>query len=69
MIGNSTETSPDDRESGLIWEIPAKIAGEAMVMGPVISAKARQFILEMIDKGYQEGAKLVMDGRNVKVQK
>jgi malonate-semialdehyde dehydrogenase (acetylating) / methylmalonate-semialdehyde dehydrogenase len=36
-------------------------------MGPVISAKAKEFILSMIDAGIKEGAKLSLDGRGVKV--
>ncbi len=32
------------------------VADEAMVMGPVISAKAKQFILGMIETGVKEGA-------------
>jgi len=44
-----------------------KVADEPMVMGPVISAKARKFILEMIETGVKEGADLLLDGRNIKV--
>jgi malonate-semialdehyde dehydrogenase (acetylating)/methylmalonate-semialdehyde dehydrogenase len=44
-----------------------KVAGEAMVMGPVISAKAKSFILGMIQAGIDEGATLALDGRNFKV--
>jgi malonate-semialdehyde dehydrogenase (acetylating)/methylmalonate-semialdehyde dehydrogenase len=34
-----------------------------MVLGPVISAKAREFIHGMIATGVSEGAKLLVDGR------
>ena len=44
-----------------------KVAEEGMVMGPVISKKAKEFILQMIETGVKEGAKLVLDGRNLKV--
>jgi malonate-semialdehyde dehydrogenase (acetylating)/methylmalonate-semialdehyde dehydrogenase len=44
-----------------------KVADEEMVMGPVISAKSKQFILEMIDAGVKEGAKLLLDGRGLTV--
>jgi malonate-semialdehyde dehydrogenase (acetylating)/methylmalonate-semialdehyde dehydrogenase len=44
-----------------------KVAERPMVMGPVISAKAREFILSMIDAGVKEGAKLSLDGRGVTV--
>lgn len=44
-----------------------KVADEAMVMGPVISARAKKFILEMIETGIKEGATLALDGRNTVV--
>jgi len=44
-----------------------RVADEAMVMGPVISAKARQFIFEMIQTGIDEGATLALDGRGLRV--
>ena len=37
-------------------------AHESMLMGPVVSAKARQFILGMIETGLREGATLALDG-------
>lgn len=40
------------------------IAEEPMLMGPVISKKARDFIFSMIETGINEGAKLALDGRN-----
>lgn len=43
------------------------VADEAMVMGPVISDKARRFIEGMIDTGSREGATLALDGRGLKV--
>ena len=36
-------------------------------MGPVISKKAKEFILSMIDTGIQEGAKLALDGRDARI--
>jgi malonate-semialdehyde dehydrogenase (acetylating)/methylmalonate-semialdehyde dehydrogenase len=44
-----------------------KVANEPMVMGPVISVRAKEFILKMIDTGVKEGATLALDGRGVKV--
>ena len=44
-----------------------KVENEPMVMGPVISAKAKDFILRMIDAGVKEGATLALDGRGVQV--
>ncbi len=37
-------------------------------LGPVISSSHKQWVLNWIDKGISEGAKLVLDGRNVKVE-
>ncbi len=44
-----------------------RVANEPMVMGPVISDKAKQFILKMIQAGIDEGATLALDGRNLAV--
>ena len=44
-----------------------KVADQAMVMGPVISAKAKDFILKMIETGVREGATLALDGRGATV--
>jgi len=44
-----------------------KYADEPMLMGPVISAKAKKFILEMIEAGVAEGATLALDGRDLVV--
>jgi malonate-semialdehyde dehydrogenase (acetylating) / methylmalonate-semialdehyde dehydrogenase len=38
-----------------------------MLLGPVISAKAKEAILGLIEDGVREGATLALDGRNVKV--
>ncbi|MBN2329824.1 MAG: CoA-acylating methylmalonate-semialdehyde dehydrogenase [Candidatus Omnitrophica bacterium] len=42
-----------------------KNINEPMLMGPVISEKAKNFIHEMIEKGIEEGATLALDGRGV----
>lgn len=44
-----------------------KVADEPMVMGPVISAKSKRFVLDMIESGINEGATLALDGRNIVV--
>ena len=44
-----------------------KVENEPMLMGPVISAQAKRFILDTIEKGVAEGATLALDGRHVKV--
>ena len=37
-------------------------------MGPVVNAGHRKFVTDWITKGIEEGAELVLDGRNVKVK-
>lgn len=37
-------------------------------MGPLVSAKHKQSVLDWIQKGIDEGAKLILDGRNIKVE-
>lgn len=37
-------------------------------LGPVVNAKHKQSILNWIEKGIEEGAELVLDGRNVTVE-
>ena len=41
---------------------------EKTTMGPVVSAAHKQRVLGYIEKGIAEGAKLVLDGRNAKVE-
>jgi len=53
------------REVTVANPLDPEVAGEDMVMGPVISAKAKRFILEMIDVGVGEGATLALDGRGL----
>ncbi len=43
------------------------VAEEAMLMGPVINAVSKKFILEMIETGVREGATLALDGRDIVV--
>jgi malonate-semialdehyde dehydrogenase (acetylating)/methylmalonate-semialdehyde dehydrogenase len=44
------------------------VTKEEMVMGPVISARAKAFIHRMIATGVREGATLALDGRGVSVK-
>jgi len=44
-----------------------RYAEEPNLMGPVISKHAFNFINKMIDVGVKEGAKLLLDGRGIKV--
>ena len=41
---------------------------ESIGMGPVISRKSQERVLRYIEKGLEEGAKLLLDGRKVKVE-
>lgn len=41
---------------------------ESSELGPVTTESHRQFVLNWIEKGLKEGAKLVLDGRNVTVK-
>lgn len=45
-----------------------RVADEPMVIGPVISAKAKDFVLGMIETGVREGATLALDGRGLVVE-
>jgi malonate-semialdehyde dehydrogenase (acetylating)/methylmalonate-semialdehyde dehydrogenase len=45
-----------------------KVAQQPMVMGPVITAAAQEFIHSMIETGVKEGAVLELDGRGYKVR-
>jgi malonate-semialdehyde dehydrogenase (acetylating)/methylmalonate-semialdehyde dehydrogenase len=40
---------------------------EGIQMGPVVSKKHMEKVLGYIEKGIKEGAKLILDGRNIKV--
>ena len=43
------------------------VAGEQMLMGPLISAEAKKFVEDMIETGVKEGATLALDGRGLEV--
>ena len=43
-------------------------AGDDVDFGPVVTAAAKQRILGLVDSGVQQGAKLVVDGRDFKMQ-
>jgi len=44
------------------------LAEEPLVVGPVISAKAKERISALVDEGVREGARLALDGRNIVVK-
>lgn len=41
---------------------------EAVQMGPVISKRHMERVLEYVERGLEEGAKLILDGRSIKVE-
>lgn len=41
---------------------------ESVNLGPVVTQKAKERIVGMINRGVEEGARLVLDGRNVQVE-
>ena len=43
-------------------------AGEDVDMGPLVTGEAKKRVLGLIDRGVEEGAKLVVDGRGFKMQ-
>jgi malonate-semialdehyde dehydrogenase (acetylating)/methylmalonate-semialdehyde dehydrogenase len=41
---------------------------EESQMGPLVSAGQKKWVVDWIEKGVKEGAKLILDGRNIKVK-
>lgn len=62
-----TEFVKASKEVIMANPLDPQVAEEEMVLGPVISAKAKEFILGMIETGIKEGATLALDGRNAVV--
>ena len=68
MYRNTCEKFVDASKKVIVANpLDPKVADESMVMGPVISAKSKKFILEMIETGVKEGATLALDGRDLVV--
>lgn len=57
----------DSKKVILADPLDPQYAEDPMLMGPVISARAKRFILDMIETGVKEGATLALDGRGVEV--
>ena len=57
----------DSKEIIVANPLDPKVIDESLVMGPVISKKAKDFILSMIEEGITEGATLALDGRDIVV--
>ncbi|WP_437671651.1 CoA-acylating methylmalonate-semialdehyde dehydrogenase [Sorangium sp. So ce131] len=62
----------DAVRDGLVRQAKAIVLGDGskpgVTMGPVISAAHRDRVISYIDKGVSEGAKLLLDGRDAKVE-
>ena len=66
MYGAIYERFVEDSKKFIVADpLDPKVAEEPMLMGPVISAAAKEFITGMIEKGVAEGATLALDGRDV----
>jgi malonate-semialdehyde dehydrogenase (acetylating)/methylmalonate-semialdehyde dehydrogenase len=55
------------REVVVADPLDPRVADLPVVVGPVISGRAKEFILSMIEAGLKEGARLALDGRGVRV--
>ena len=68
MYGRICERFVEDSKQFIVANpLDTSVADEDMLMGPVISGKAKEFILGMIDSGVRAGATLALDGRGVTV--
>ena len=66
LVGEARNWLPDIK--ALALELKVNAGSEPGTdIGPVISKKARQRILDLIDSGVREGAKLELDGRDINV--
>ncbi|XP_053608756.1 probable methylmalonate-semialdehyde/malonate-semialdehyde dehydrogenase [acylating], mitochondrial isoform X2 [Plodia interpunctella] len=66
FVGEAKEWIPDLVERARALRVNAGHVPGADV-GPVISARAKDRILRLVESGVKEGAKLALDGRSVKV--
>ncbi len=68
MYGTICERFVDESKQFIVANpLDPKLENEPMLMGPVIHTDAKQFILDMIETGIQEGATLALDGRGIKI--
>ncbi|MFK0090886.1 CoA-acylating methylmalonate-semialdehyde dehydrogenase [Pseudomonas sp. NPDC090755] len=66
LVGEARSWLPDIKALALQLKVNAG-SEPGTDIGPVISKKARQRILDLIDSGVREGATLELDGRDIKV--
>jgi len=63
-----TERFVEDSKKFIVANpLDPEVADEPMLMGPVISAHAKNLILDMIETGVREGATLALDGRDITI--
>ena len=65
------EEIADDLVAEIVEQLKTKVIGPAYDkssdLGPVVTAGHKKFVCDWIQKGIDEGAKIVLDGRDVKV--
>lgn len=66
LVGETRNWLPDIKELALKLRVNAGSEPDTDI-GPVISKRAKQRILDLIESGVRQGAKLEMDGRDIKV--
>jgi len=67
LVGDSKEWVPELVEKAKSLKVNAGLE-KGTDVGPVISPAARDRVVSLIDSAEKEGAKIVLDGRNVKVE-
>jgi malonate-semialdehyde dehydrogenase (acetylating)/methylmalonate-semialdehyde dehydrogenase len=67
LVGAAQQWVPDLIAKAKTLKVNAGVEPDTDV-GPVVSRAAKQRILSLIESGVQQGAKLVLDGRNVQVK-
>jgi malonate-semialdehyde dehydrogenase (acetylating)/methylmalonate-semialdehyde dehydrogenase len=66
LVGDAQRWIPDIVAKAKTLKVNAGVEKNAD-LGPVVSKKARQRILGLVEDGIQEGAKLELDGRDIQV--
>lgn len=66
LVGDSAKWIPELVERAGTLKVNAGVDREAD-LGPLVSPQARQRVEGLIESGVQEGAELLLDGRNIKV--
>lgn len=66
FVGKAREWIPDFVEKAKKLRVSAGHEPTAD-LGPLISKRAKQRVLDLVESGVNEGAKLLLDGRNIKV--